>query len=152
MTTFTDSTGTLRTVTMTVGAAIRIKAKHGVDLLRIESDGVLEAFSRMTLDLEKQAQIIVEMMGLSETEMADFVSGLDGATVAASQTAFFDELESFFRQSGQTAKARIIGNNRLILAKANEIQGQAVDRAAQSAVLSMTSTGGTYGNAPDASA
>ena len=150
MTTFTDSTGTQRSLTLTVGAALKIKAKHGVDLLRIEADGALEAFSKMTLDLEKQALIIAEMMGLSEPDMQAFVAALDGQTIAASQTAFFAELESFFRQSGQTAKARIVANNRLILTRANEVQAEAVDRAAQDAVSSMTFTGVTSGAAPAA--
>lgn len=150
MTTFKDAANKEHTLNMTVGAAMRIKSKHGIDLLKIEADGNLELFSKMTLDLEKQAVVIAELMGLDKTASDEFVSNLDGRTIADSQRAFFEELISFFQSTGQTAKARVIAQNRLILAKANEIQAQSVDKAAADAISGLTTSGGTSGAAPDA--
>jgi len=150
MTTFKDATGKEHTLTLTVGAAMRIKAKHGIDLLKIETDGNLELFSKMTLDLEKQAVVIADLMGLDKTASDEFIANLDGQTIADSQRAFFEELVSFFLSTGQTAKARVITQNRLILAKANEIQAESVDKAAEEAISGLTTSGVTRGDAPDA--
>ena len=149
MTIFKDATGKEHALTMTIGAAMRIKSKHGIDLLKIESDGNLELLSKMTLDLEKQAVVIAELMGLDKNASDEFLANLDGATIADSQRAFFEELVNFFQSTGQTAKARVIMQNRLILEKANAVQADKVDIAASEAISSMTISGGTSGVAQD---
>ena len=148
MTSFKDSNGNTLVVQMTIGTAMRIKAKHGIDLLKIEENGELEAFSKMTVDLEKQAYVIFEMLGIEEENAETFLSKLDGQTMGEMQRAFFEELADFFLKSGQLAKAKIVRKNKQILETANQFAADQVDKLAEKALSEVISCGGTHGNAP----
>jgi len=111
MKTFKDSTGREWVLTLTLGTALKVKSKLGIDLLQPEA-GDPHLLSRLYTDELLLAEIICcllegqfEKHGVTEE---DIFECFDGATLLASQKAFYEEMVDFFQKRGRADRAKAV--------------------------------------------
>jgi len=153
MKSFKDTAGRQWNISVTIGAAKRIKDTLGVDLLRLDKpseDDKLPLLTRLGVDELLLAEIICCLIG--EKQFAehnvtedDIRDSFDGSTMLAAQTAFYEELIDFFQQRGRD-----------YLATAIEKQLATIDAAAKKAETILDKldpksliNGKTFGELPD---
>ncbi len=133
MRTFTDTRGNTWEIAITLGAAKRLRDRAGIDLLRPEAKGPdgVPGITALAIDEYLQAEAIATLI---EPQMAaaniapEAVPDIfDGATLAAAQAAFWEEIENFFQSLGHTARAQMVSKQRQTLAAAMRL---ATDRLA----------------------
>ena len=108
-------------LSVTLGLALRVKGKLGVDLLQPEEGNGL---GRLVADDALLAQVIVEAI---EPQMegrglnaADVAESFDGAVLCAAQAAFMEEYADFFRSRGRSDRALAVEKMRESLGLASE--------------------------------
>jgi len=123
MRTFADSAGRQWKVELTLGAAKRIQALTGVNLLELDR-GDPPLLTRLGLDVMLLCDVIfavlepqAEAAGVSDEQ---FGEALGGEAILAARTAFFEELADFFRRLGRADLARAIPAQEKLLAVAVE--------------------------------
>ena len=111
MKTFTDAAGRTWTLTLTLGTAMKVKAKLDIDLLQPEA-GDPPLLTRLGTDEMLLGEVLCAMLeGQFETHKVtddDVRAGFDGQTLLAAQKAFYEELIGFFRSRGRNDRAKAV--------------------------------------------
>lgn len=111
MRTFTDAAGRTWSIHMTLGSAMRVKQKLGVDLLRIE-EGDPPLLTRLGVDELLLGEVICAMLEpqfqAANVNENDIRNSFDGGTLRAAVRAFHDELIDFFQSSGRNFRAKAV--------------------------------------------
>ncbi len=116
MKTFNDAAGRTWTLALTLGSAMAIKDKLGMDLLRPEvgfpgpEDPPL--LTRLGTDEMLLGEVVCSLLEgqceAQKTTPAEVRAAFDGAALLAAQEAFYAELVDFFRSRGQPHRARAV--------------------------------------------
>jgi len=121
MKSFKDSTGREWAITLTLGTALKVKSKLGIDLLQPEA-GDPPLLSRLGTDELLLAEIICcllegqfEKHGVTED---DIYECFDGETLLASQKAFYEEMTDFFQSRGRTDRAKAVSKQTRLISLA----------------------------------
>jgi len=130
MKSFKDSTGREWAITLTLGAAMKVKSKLGVDLLQPE-EGDPPLLSRLGTDEMLLAEVICcllenqfEKHGVTEDDIRD---AFDGQTLLASQKAFYGELVDFFQSRGRIDRAKAVAKQMALIDLAITTAGKQID-------------------------
>jgi len=111
MKTFTDAAGRTWTLTLTLGTAMKVKAKLDIDLLQPEA-GDPPLLTRLGTDEMLLGEVLCAMLeGQFETHKVseeDVRAAFDGQTLLAAQKAFYEELIGFFRSRGRNDRAKAV--------------------------------------------
>ena len=132
---FTDTQGRAWQIVLNLGTAMRVKAALGVDLLTPEADEP-PLLTRLATDELLLGSVICELLrrqieAYSLTE-EDVLAAFDGATLLASQEAFFGELTDFFRSRGRPDRVAAVSKQAAVM--------QAAIRAAETRVEAIDTT------------
>jgi len=111
MKSFNDAAGRTWTITLTLGTAMAVKAKLGVDLLQPEV-GDPPLLTRLGTDEMLLGEVLCAMLE-SQFEKnnvtdEDVRSAFDGQTLLAAQKAFYEEMIDFFRSRGRKDRAKAV--------------------------------------------
>ena len=121
MKTFTDAAGRTWTLTLTLGTAMKVKAKLDIDLLQPEA-GDPPLLTRLGTDEMLLGEVLCAMLeGQFVTHNVtedDVRNGFDGQTLLAAQKAFYEEMIDFFRSRGRADRARAVETQMKLIAKA----------------------------------
>jgi hypothetical protein len=118
---FTDSAGREWAVSITIGAVKRLKGLLDVDLMNLQ-EGDPPLLARLGTDAILLCDTIfvlvkpqADKLGVSDVE---FGESLGGDVILAAQTAFWEELQSFFQKLGRTDLARAVAAQARLIEKA----------------------------------
>ena len=156
MKTFTDAAGRTWTLTLTLGTAMKVKAKLDIDLLQPEA-GDPPLLTRLGTDEMLLGEVLCAMLeGQFETHKVtddDVRAGFDGQTLLAAQKAFYEELIGFFRSRGRNDRAKAVAKQMALIEAAVAAVETRIDALDIDATIrgAMT-TGETSGASPEASA
>lgn len=121
MQTFKDSAGRTWTVSLTLGTAMHVRDKLGVDLLQPES-GDPPLITRIGTDEILLGEILCALLEdqfeANKVTEADVRNSFDGATILAAQKAFYEELMTFFQSRGRTDRANAVAKQAALIEKA----------------------------------
>ena len=157
MKTFTDAAGRTWTIALTLGSALAVKGKLGIDLLAIEA-GAVPLLSRLGSDELLLGEVICALLeGQFQSHQVDapqVQASFDGQTLLAAQKAFYGELIDFFRSRGRADRAGAVAKQMALIESAvaameARIEALDVDRMIQEA---MMAPGQASGASPDRSA
>jgi hypothetical protein len=155
MKTFTDAAGRTWTIALTLGTAMRVKAKLDIDLLQPEA-GEPPLLTRLGTDELLLGEVLCALLeGQFEAQKVsdeDVRSGFDGQTLLAAQKAFYEELIGFFRSRGRNDRAKAVAKQMALIEAAvtaaeTRIDGIDVEETIREAMAS----GVTSGASPDRS-
>ena len=111
MKTFTDAAGRTWTLSLTLGTAMKVKAKLEIDLLQPEA-GDPPLLTRLGTDEMLLGEVLCALLeGQFETHKVtadDVRAAFDGQTLLAAQKAFYEELIGFFRSRGRNDRAKAV--------------------------------------------
>ena len=111
MKTFTDAAGRTWTLTLTLGTAMKVKAKLDVDLLQPEA-GDPPLLTRLGTDELLLGEVLCALLeGQFEAHKVtedDVRAAFDGQTLLAAQKAFYEEMIDFFRSRGRNDRAKAV--------------------------------------------
>ena len=111
MKTFTDAAGRTWTLALTLGTAMKVKAKLDIDLLQPEA-GDPPLLTRLGTDEMLLGEVLCAMLeGQFETHKVtedDVRAAFDGNTLLGAQKAFYEELIGFFRSRGRNDRAKAV--------------------------------------------
>ena len=156
MKTFTDAAGRTWTLTLTLGTAMKVKAKLDIDLLQPEA-GDPPLLTRIGTDEMLLGEVLCAMLdGQFEAHKVtddDVRSSFDGQTLLAAQKAFYEELIAFFRSRGRNDRAKAVAKQMALIEAAVAAVETRIDALDIDATIrgAMT-TGETSGASPEASA
>ena len=155
MKTFNDAAGRTWTLSLTLGTAMAVKAKLGIDLLQPES-GDPPLLTRLGTDELLLGEVLCALLeGQFEAHKVtgdDVRAAFDGRTLLAAQEAFYQELEDFFRMRGRGDRALAVAKQKALIEaaiKAAETRIGALD--IEAAVRATGIRGATSGASPEAS-
>ena len=118
MKTFTDAAGRTWTLTLTLGTAMKVKAKLDIDLLQPEA-GDPPLLTRLGTDEMLLGEVLCAMLeGQFETHKVtddDVRSSFDGQTLLAAQKAFYEELIAFFQSRGRSDRAKAVAKQMALI-------------------------------------
>ena len=150
MKTFTDVAGRTWTLALTLGSAMKVKAKLDIDLLQPEA-GDPPLLTRLGTDELLLGEVLCALLeGQFEARRVtgdDVRAAFDGRTLLAAQEAFYGELEDFFRMRGRGDRALAVAKQKALIAaaiKAAETRIGALD-------IGEAIRGATSGASPEAS-
>ena len=155
MKTFTDAAGRTWTLTLTLGTAMKVKAKLDIDLLQPEA-GEPPLLTRLGTDELLLGEVLCALLeGQFEANKVtdeDVRAGFDGQTMLAAQKAFYEELIGFFRSRGRTDRAKAVAKQMALIEAAvtaaeSRIDGIDIAETIRGAMAS----GATSGASPDRS-
>jgi len=150
MKTFSDAGGRIWTISLTLGTAQAVKKQIGVDLLQPEA-GDPPLLTRLGTDELLLGEVIAALlMGQFEANRSnesDLMASFDGATLAAAQEAFYQELIDFFQNRGRPDRARAVAKQRDLI-KAAVL---ALDREIAAIEIEATLSGAMSGASQEAS-
>jgi len=108
---FCDKSGRSWTISLTLGTAIEVRDKLGVDLLQPEQ-GDPPLLTCLGTDEIMLGEVICAILGDQFEKHgvtdADVRDSFDGGTLLAAQKAFYEELVDFFQSRGRTDRARAV--------------------------------------------
>ena len=171
MKTFTDAAGRSWTLSLTLGTAMAVKDKLGIDLLQPEmpyrepSSSEASAkepplLTRLGTDEMLLGEVLCCMLeGQFDTHQVgpeQVRAAFDGRTLLAAQQAFYEELVDFFRSRGRNDRAKAVAKQMALIDKAVaavelRVDGIDVDEAIHDAMDSTRTLGATSGGSPEAS-
>ena len=155
MKTFNDAAGRTWTLSLTLGTAMKVKAKLGIDLLQPEA-GDPPLLTRLGTDELLLGEVLCALLeGQFESHRVtgdDVRAAFDGRTLLAAQEAFYGELEDFFRMRGRGDRALAVAKQRALIEAAvaaaeTRIGALDIDAAVRGAGI----PGATSGASPEAS-
>jgi len=156
MKTFTDNAGRTWTIAITLGSALAVKGKLGIDLLQPEA-GDPPLLTRLGTDElllgEVLCALLEQQFEAHKVDEADVRAAFDGRTLLAAQQAFYEELIDFFRQRGRTDRARALTTQMQLIeagVKAIETRIGAID-IAEAVEDALAIPGGKSGTSPEPS-
>lgn len=157
MKTFTDAAGRTWTIALTLGTALSVKAKLGVDLLAIEA-GEVPLLTRLGSDELLLGEVICALLEKQfeayKVDAQQVQAAFDGQTLLGAQKAFYEELIDFFHSRGRADRAGAVAKQMALIeavvaAMERKIETMDVDLMVQEA---MGTPGQTSGGSPGASA
>ena len=155
MKTFNDAAGRTWTLSLTLGTAMKVKAKLDIDLLQPEA-GDPPLLTRLGTDELLLGEVLCALLeGQFEAHKVtgdDVRAAFDGRTLLAAQEAFYQELEDFFRMRGRGDRALAVAKQKALIEaaiKAAETRIGALD--IEAAVRATGIRGATSGASPEAS-
>ena len=156
MKTFTDAAGRTWTLTLTLGTAMKVKAKLDIDLLQPEA-GDPPLLTRLGTDEMLLGEVLCAMLeGQFEAHKVtdeDVRSSFDGQTLLAAQKAFYEELIAFFRSRGRNDRAKAVAKQMALIEAAVAAVETRIDALDIDATIRGAMTlGETSGASPEASA
>lgn len=111
MKTFNDAAGRTWTIALSLGTAMHVKEKLGIDLLRPE-DGTPPLLTKLGTDEMLLGEVLCALLEPQfekhHVTAADVRLAFDGATLLAAQTAFYEELADFFQFRGRSDRAKAV--------------------------------------------
>ena len=154
MKTFTDAAGRTWTLTLTLGTAMRVKAKLDIDLLQPEA-GDPPLLTRLGTDEMLLGEVLCAMLeGQFEVQKVtdeDVRSSFDGQTLLAAQKAFYEELIGFFRSRGRSDRAKAVAKQMALIEAAVAAVETRIDALDIDATIRGALTPGeTSGASPEA--
>ena len=115
---FVDNAGHSWSLDITIGAAKRVKALLGVNLLK-PTDGDPPLMTRLGTDLLLLVDVIFVIIkpqaDAANVTDEQFGAALGGEAVLAASTAFWDELLDFFQRSGRADHAKALSAQRQLI-------------------------------------
>ena len=151
MKTFTDAAGRTWTLALTLGTAMKVKAKLDIDLLQPEA-GDPPLLTRLGTDEMLLGEVLCAMLeGQFEAHKVtddDVRSSFDGQTLLAAQKAFYEELIAFFRSRGRNDRAKAVAKQMALI----EAAVAAVETRIDALDIDATIRGAMSGGSPEASA
>lgn len=151
MKTFTDAAGRTWTLTLTLGTAMKVKAKLDIDLLQPEA-GDPPLLTRLGTDEMLLGEVLCAMLeGQFEANKVtdeDVRSSFDGQTLLAAQKSFYEELIAFFRSRGRNDRAKAVAKQMAMI----EAAVAAVETRIDALDIDATIRGAMSGGSPEASA
>ena len=148
MKTFTDAAGRTWTLTLTLGTAMKVKAKLDIDLLQPEA-GDPPLLTRLGTDEMLLGEVLCAMLeGQFETHKVtddDVRAGFDGQTLLAAQKAFYEELIGFFRSRGRNDRAKAVAKQMAMI----DAAVTAVETRIDALDIDATIRGAMSGASPD---
>ena len=118
MKTFNDAAGRTWTLTLTLGTAMKVKSKLGIDLLQPEA-GDPPLLTRLGTDELLLGEVLCALLeGQFEAHKVtgdDVRAAFDGRTLLAAQEAFYGELEDFFRMRGRGDRALAVAKQKALI-------------------------------------
>jgi len=156
MKTFTDAAGRTWTLALTLGTAMKVKAKLDIDLLQPEA-GDPPLLTRLGTDEMLLGEVLCAMLeGQFEAHKVtdeDVRSSFDGQTLLAAQKAFYEELIAFFRSRGRNDRAKAVAKQMALIEAAVAAVETRIDALDIDATIRGAMTlGATSGASPEASA
>ena len=156
MKTFTDAAGRTWTLALTLGTAMKVKAKLDIDLLQPEA-GDPPLLTRIGTDEMLLGEVLCAMLeGQFEAHKVtdeDVRSSFDGQTLLAAQKAFYEELVAFFRSRGRNDRAKAVAKQMALIEAAVAAVETRIDAFVIDATIRGAMTPGeTSGASPGASA
>jgi len=153
---FCDKSGRSWTISLTLGTAIEVRDKLGVDLLQPEQ-GDPPLLTRLGTDEIMLGEVICALLGdqfekhgVTASQVRD---SFDGGTLLAAQKAFYEELVDFFQSRGRTDRARAVLAQMKVIEAAiraaeTRIEAIDIDRTIEEAERQLQETihGGTSGS------
>ena len=152
MKTFTDAAGRTWTLALTLGTAMKVKAKLDIDLLQPEA-GDPPLLTRLGTDEMLLGEVLCAMLegqfDAHKVTDEDVRSGFDGQTLLAAQKAFYEELVAFFRSRGRNGRAKAVAKQTALIEAALAAVETRIDALDIDATIrgAMT-TGETSGASP----
>jgi hypothetical protein len=151
MKTFNDAAGRTWTLALTLGTALHVNNKLGIDLLQPES-GEPPLLTRLGTDEMLLGEVLCAMLeGQFQAHKVtgdDVRSAFDGKTLLAAQTAFYNELVDFFQSRGRTDRARAVAAQARLIEKATA----AIETRINAMDLDKMIDGALSGSLPEPSA
>ena len=151
MKTFTDAAGRTWTISLTLGTAMAVKDRLGIDLLQPEA-GDPPLLTRLGTDEMLLGEVLCALLdGQFEAHKVtaqDVRNGFDGRTLLAAQQAFYEELVDFFQGRGRTDRARAVATQQKMI----EAAVTAVETKIETIDIDATILGAMSGGSPEASA
>lgn len=153
MKTFTDAAGRTWTLTLTLGTAMKVKAKLDIDLLQPEA-GDPPLLTRLGTDEMLLGEVLCAMLdGQFETHKVtddDVRAAFDGQTLLAAQKAFYEELIGFFRSRGRNDRAKAVAKQMAMIDAAvtaveTRIEALDIDATIQNAMTHGVTSGASPG-------
>ncbi len=127
---FKDSEGQEWKIVLTLGSAMHVRDKLGIDLLQPE-EGDPPLLTRLGTDEILLGEVLcalletqIEKNGITENDIRE---RFDGQTTLAAQVAFYDELSDFFRLRGRTDRAKACRTQQAMIGKAIELAAMKID-------------------------
>lgn len=150
---FSDSDGRVWHLRLSLGAVMDLRDELGIDLMHPES-GDPPLIARLSTDELLLGQVICSLLadqfdthGLDAWQVR---RSFDGATLLAAATAFWKELEDFFRQSGRPDRAKAVAKQADVIRRAVAASEAKIDAIDPDALVTATD-GGTSGPPPEPS-
>ena len=148
MKTFTDAAGRTWTLTLTLGTAMKVKAKLDIDLLQPEA-GDPPLLTRLGTDEMLLGEVLCAMLdGQFETHKVtddDVRAAFDGNTLLGAQKAFYEELIDFFRSRGRNDRAKAVAKQMAMI----EAAVTAIETRIDGIDIDETIRGAMSGASPD---
>ena len=150
MKTFTDAAGRTWTLTLTLGTAMKVKAKLDIDLLQPET-GDPPLLTRLGTDEMLLGEVLCAMLeGQFETHKVtddDVRAAFDGQTLLGAQKAFYEELIGFFRSRGRNDRAKAVAKQMAMIDAAVTAVETRIDALDIEATISSALTPGPMSGA-----
>ena len=131
MKTFNDKDGRVWEISLTLDSAIRVKDALDVDLLQPEL-GDPPLITRLGTDEMLLGAVICTLLGdqfdKHNVSEQDVRRAMDGATIMAAQTAFYEELVDFFRSRGRADRSGAIAKQAEIIHLATKQIADRIDK------------------------
>jgi len=128
---FTDTAGRTWTVSLNYGSIARIKALTGVDLFKLD-EGDPPLLTRLGTDVALLCDVIfaaikpqADAQGVSDEQWAE---AMGGDAILAAQTAFYEELVSFFQSLGRRDMARAAATQQRMIELAVQASERRIER------------------------
>ncbi|MBI1373635.1 MAG: hypothetical protein GC159_12975 [Phycisphaera sp.] len=155
MKTFTDAAGRTWSITLTLGTAMTVKSKLGVDLLQPES-GDPPLLTRLGTDEMLLGEVLCAMLepqfDKHNVTPDDVRAAFDGQTLLAAQRAFYEELIDFFRGRGRNDRAKAVAKQMAMIDAAIAAAEAQIDQIDPTQIVEETMThGAPRGGSPAAS-
>ena len=136
MKTFNDTTNRTWTISLTLGTAMVVKDKLGVDLLSPE-EGDPPLLTRLGTDElflgEVLCALLESQFEANKVTAEDVRNSFDGQTLMSAQKAFYEELIDFFQKRGRTDRSKAVATQMKIIEAAvaaieNKIDGMDIEQ------------------------
>ena len=128
--TFKDKDGRDWEISLNLDSAIRVKDALGVDLLQPEL-GDPPLITRLGTDEMLLGAVICALLDdqfeKHDVSASDVRKSMDGATIMAAQTAFYEELIGFFRSRGREDRASAVAKQAKVISLATKVASEKIN-------------------------
>ena len=150
MKTFTDTTNRTWTISLTLGTAMTVKDKLGIDLLSPE-EGDPPLLTRLGTDEMFLGQVLLALLEpqfeAHKVTAEQVRNSFDGQTLLAAQKAFYEELVDFFRNRGRADRSKAVATQMKII----EAATAAIEAKIDGMDIAQMIGGVMSGSSPEAS-